>query len=129
MPILKNEQFMVLGVPVLKHIQAIRLSNKCGGDWMMRWCWVNFQCRGVLLIWLIVGQGPTALAVGAGGGVWTFFSLVYHFSFLSPSLWEAARYRLKYYLKGPLSLKQPTNQLVRNYFILSKVCTDKGGNI
>ena len=25
-------------------------------------------------IWIIVGQGPTALAVGAGGGVvWTFF--------------------------------------------------------
>ena len=35
---------------------------------MVRWCWVNFQCRGVLLIWIIVGQGPTALTVGAGGG-------------------------------------------------------------
>ena len=44
------------------------------------------------------------------GFVWTFFSLVYHFSFLSPSLWETARYRLKYCLKGPLSPKQPTNQ-------------------
>ena len=44
------------------------------------------------------------------GVVWTFFSLVYHFSFLSPSLWETARYRLKYCLKGPLSPKQPTNQ-------------------
>ena len=49
-----------------------------------------------------------ALAVDAGGGVWTFFSLNYHFSFLS--LWETARYRLKYCLKGPLSQKQPTNQ-------------------
>ena len=27
------------------------------------------QCRGVLLIWIRVGQGPTALAVGAGGDV------------------------------------------------------------
>ena len=27
------------------------------------------------------------------------------------SLWETARYRLKYCLKGPLSPKQPTNQL------------------
>ena len=35
---------------------------------MVRWRWVNFQCRGVLLIWVIVGQGTTALAVGAGGG-------------------------------------------------------------
>ena len=76
----------------------------------MGWCWVNFQCRGVLLIWIRVGQGPTGLAVGAGGGCLDIFSLVYHFSFLSPSLWETARYRLKYCLKGPLSPKQPTNQ-------------------
>ena len=38
---------------------------------MVRWCWVNFQCRGVLLIWIRVGQGSTALAIGAGGH-WTF---------------------------------------------------------
>ena len=131
---------------------------------MVRWCWVNFQYLGVLLIWVRVGQGPTALAVGAGGGCLDIFSLVYHFSFLSPwgwsgdvmvlgklpvpwrptiwitvgqgptalavdaggvvfgiftlvypffplssSLWETARYRLKYYLKGPLNPK-PTNQ-------------------
>ena len=39
-----------------------------------------------------------------------FFSrLSFFFSFLSPPLWEAARYRLKYCLKGPLSPKQPTN--------------------
>ena len=62
-------------------------------------------------IWIIVGQGPTALAVGAGGGCLDIFSLVYHFSFLTPSLWETARYRLKYCLKGPLSPNQPTNQL------------------
>ena len=31
-------------------------------------------------------------------------------SLLSPSLWETARYRLKYCLKGPLNPKQPTNQ-------------------
>ena len=76
---------------------------------MVRWCWVNFQCRGVLLIWIIVGLGPTALAVGAGGGCLDVFSLIYHFSFLSPSLWETARYRLKYCLKGSLSPKT-TNQ-------------------
>ena len=77
---------------------------------MVRWCWVNFQCRGVLLIWIRVGQGPTELAGGAGGGCLDIFSLFCHFSFLSPSLWETARYRLKYCLKGPLSPKQPTNQ-------------------
>ena len=47
------------------------------------------------IIWIIVGQGLTALAVGAGGGCLDIFSLVYHFS-LSSSLWETARYRLKY---------------------------------
>ena len=37
-----------------------------GGGRVMRRCWVNFQCRGVLLIWITVGQGPVVLAVGAG---------------------------------------------------------------
>ena len=50
---------------------------------MVRCCWVNFQCRGVLLIWIRVGQGPTALAVEAGEGCLDIFSLVYHFPFLS----------------------------------------------
>ena len=58
-------------------------------------------------IWILVGQGPTALAVGAGGGCLDIFSLVYHFPFHTPSLWETARYRLKYCLKGPLSPNQP----------------------
>ena len=62
-------------------------------------------------IWITVGQGPTALAVGTGGGCLDIFSLIYHFSFLTPSLWETARYRLKYCLKGPLSSNQPTNIL------------------
>ena len=53
---------------------------------------------------------PTALAVGADGGCLDILTLIYHFSFLSPSLWETVRYRLKYCLKGPLSPKQPTNQ-------------------
>ena len=60
-------------------------------------------------ILIIVGQGPIALALGAGGGGLDIFTLIHPFSFLSPSLWETARYRLKYCLKGPLSPKQPTN--------------------
>ena len=75
----------------------------------MRWSWINFQVRGVLLVWIRVGQGPTALAVGAGGGCLDIFTLIYPFSFLSPSLWETTRYRLKYCLKGSLSPKA-TNQ-------------------
>ena len=61
-------------------------------------------------IWISVGQRPTALAVGAGGGCLDIFTLVYPFSHLSPCLWETPRYRLKYCLKGPLNPKQPTNQ-------------------
>ena len=67
-------------------------------------------------IWIIVGQGPTALAVGAGGGCFDIFTLIYPFFPLSPSLWETARYRLKYCLKGPLNPKpsnQPTSRKVR----------------
>ena len=60
-------------------------------------------------IWITVGQGPTALAVGAGGGCLDIFTLIYPIFPLSPSLWETARYRLKYCLKGPLSPKS-TNQ-------------------
>ena len=62
-------------------------------------------------IWIIVGQGPTVLAVGAGGGCLDIFSLDYYFSILTSSLLETARYRLKYSLKGPLSPNQTTNQL------------------
>ena len=53
---------------------------------MVRWCWVNFQCRGVLLIWMIVGQAPTVLAVGTGGVVLTFFSPLSFLSSFSLSL-------------------------------------------
>ena len=35
-----------------------------------RWCWVNFQSRGVLLIF----DYSIALAVDAGGVLWIFFS-------------------------------------------------------
>ena len=61
-------------------------------------------------LWITVGQEPTALGVGAGAGCLDIFTLIYLFSRLSPSLWERARYRLKYCLKGPLNPKQPTQQ-------------------
>ena len=101
---------------------------------MVRWCSVNFQCRGVLLIssgwsggakvlgklavpgrptiWMIVGQGPIALAVGACVVWLDIFTLLYLFSPLPPSLRETARYRMKYCLKGPLNPKQPTKNML-----------------
>ena len=48
----------------------------------------NYCKFGGLLIWIIVGQGPTVLAVGAGGGCLDIFSSIYYFSLLSHSLWE-----------------------------------------
>ena len=64
-------------------------------------------------IWITVGQGPTALAVGADGGCLDLFTLIYPFFPLSPSLWETARYRLKYCLKGPLNPKPGGGRVVR----------------
>ena len=62
-------------------------------------------------ILITVGQGPIALAVGAGwGGLVILLSSI--LSPLSPSLCETARYRLKYCLKGPLNPEQPTNFLL-----------------
>ena len=59
-------------------------------------------------ILITVGLGPIALEVGAGGLEFLLSSIL---SFLSPSLWETARYRLKNSVsKGPLNPKQPTNQ-------------------
>ena len=72
----------------------------------------KFPVPGRPTILITVGQGPIALTVGAGGGgldIWTFLLSSILF-LLSPSLWETARYRLKYCLKGPLNPKQPTNQ-------------------
>ena len=37
-------------------------------------------------IWMTVGQGPTGLAVGAGGGCLDIFILLYLFSPISPTL-------------------------------------------
>ena len=55
--------------------------------------------------WTRVGQRPVALAVGAGGGcLEIFLSSIISLFFLL--LWETARYRLKYCLKGSLNPKK-----------------------
>ena len=76
---------------------------------------------------ITVGQGPTALAGGAGGGCLDIFLLIYPFSSVSPSLWETARYRLKHWLKGPLNPKQPPNQ--PNYPTQSRLVYDPNGTL
>ena len=67
---------------------------------------------------------------GCGWGWFGHFFSHLSFSFLSPSLWETARYRLKYCLKGPLSPTQPTNQnLDLPYFSEVRLLIAEVGNI
>ena len=40
-------------------------------------------------IWITVGRGPTALAVGAGGSCLDFFTLIHPFSSFSLSLGDS----------------------------------------
>ena len=79
-----------------------------GDGRVVRWCWVNFQCQGVLLIWIIMSKARAYCACSRCGWLFGhFFSLVCLF-FLP--LWQTA-YRLKYSFKGLLNPKQLTNQI------------------
>ena len=53
---------------------------------------------------ITVGQGPIALAVGAGGGGLDIFTLIYPFSSFSLSLGDGSHRAVK---------PKPTNQLIR----------------
>ena len=67
------------GAMVLGKLPVPGRPTIVGGGRVVRWCWVNFQCRGGLPFWITVGQEPTALAVGAGGGCLDIFTLIYPF--------------------------------------------------
>ena len=71
-------------------------------------------------IWMIVGQGPIVLAVGAGGGCLDVFTLLYLFSSLSPSLWETVRYS---WLVGCFGVNGP----LRQYFSLYRAVSQREG--
>ena len=62
--------FILYGVKIEKKNLTCKLSLIKRGWSVDAMCWVDFQCRGVLLSWIRVEQGPTALE---GGGVWTYF--------------------------------------------------------
>ena len=103
------------------HLRQIRFTNITSS------CFDRFYSRsrgwsgGAMVLGKLPVPGrPTSLDCGraraycacsrCGWGCLDIFTLIYPFFTLSPSLWETARYRLKYCLKGPLSPKQPTNQ-------------------
>ena len=70
---------------VNNHYTRLLIVASFRGGRVVRWCWVNSQGRGVMLVWVVVGQGPTAFAVGAGWGCLDVFVHVYHFSSFSLS--------------------------------------------
>ena len=110
------------------HHTAQHMEPNANGDGrVVQRCWINSQGRGVLL--------KVAIAVGAGGGCLDIF-LSFILSLFFLPLLETARYRLKYWLKGPLNPKQPTNLMhtLRTVPILPYLvfclCQEKyGGNI
>ena len=63
---------------------SVRLGGWSGGAMALG----KLPVPGRPTIWMTVGQGPTALAVGAGGGCLDIFSVIYPISILSPSHWR-----------------------------------------
>ena len=67
-------------------------------------------------IWMIVGQGPIALAVGAGGDGLEIFTLIYPFSSFSLSLGDGLikTELLSQRAVKPKTTNQPTNLTLRS---------------
>ena len=62
--------------------QILEMLSKFQTFFNKKWGWSSgamvldkFPVPGRPTFWIIVGQGPTALSVGVGGVVWTFFLL------------------------------------------------------
>ena len=67
---------------ILRNVQTVTVPQlfQCFCRWSVGAMVLgNFLCRGVLLIWITVGQGPTALEVGVGMGCLDFFSVIFSF--------------------------------------------------
>ena len=75
----------------------------------------NLPVPGRPTILITVGQGPIALAVGAGGGGLDIFTLIYPFSSASPSLWVG--WLVDFGFNGPL----------RQYFSLYRAVSQREG--
>ena len=68
-------------------------------------------------IWITVGQGPTVLAVSAGGGYLDIFTLIYPLSSFSLSLGDGPIYETEILSqRAVICPKQPTNQLNHTWF-------------
>ena len=67
----------------LKYLSLQRIPSSATGDGAM--VLGKLPVPGRPTIWVVVGQGPIALAVGAGGGCLDIFSLLCPFFFFSLS--------------------------------------------
>ena len=67
-----------------KNVQTTPTKGWSGGAMVLG----KLPVPGRPTIWILVGQGPIALAVDAGGGCLDIFTLICPFSPLTPSLWE-----------------------------------------
>ena len=77
------------------------------GDGVRGWCSVAFSAGASFYYYWIMGKHvATLLAVDMDEDCLDIFSLAYHISFVSPSLWVMAQERLKYCLKVPSNPKQ-----------------------
>ena len=113
---MRNNKYYHQILPLIWSSNYIRLTSASHRGWSGGAIVLGkLPVSGRPTVWMIVGQGPIALAVGVHGGYLDIFTLLYAFSPLSPSLREMDQYRLKYCLKGLLNLKQPTNQLLVIY--------------
>ena len=62
----------------------ITLRHVPGDGRVVRWSLGKLPVPGRPTFWIIVGQGPIAIAVGAGGDCLDIFTLLYPFSSLFP---------------------------------------------
>ena len=81
-PVYSGERFRASWPSCLDIVIFMLIRGWSGGAMVLG----KFPVPGRPTILITVGQGPIALAVGAGGGGLDIFTLIYPFSSFSPSL-------------------------------------------
>ena len=84
---------MMHGIPLMMPRLSVKFNEVCFGTFLSNWGWSGgaivlgkLPVPGRPTILIKVGQGPIALAVGAGGGGLDIFSLICPFFSFSLSL-------------------------------------------
>ena len=74
--------FPLFKMVLMSYLKKCHKTSPCG--WLGRAMVLgNFQCRGVLLLWHVVGQGPAVIAAGAVRvGCFFIFFFSSHLSYL-----------------------------------------------